>query len=115
MFLASVITGKIVKPYVGFPIPVIFNCVIPENISLCQFCLVAEKFLEAIEANPNYSLLLLHIVDNEGCSATVRQAAAITFKNFIKKHWRVVRMCNRNICFIPFIPFHAGVTAVSGV
>ncbi|CAB4023247.1 exportin-2-like, partial [Paramuricea clavata] len=49
----------------------------------------AEKFLEAIEGNSNYSLLLLHIVDNDSFESMVRLAAAITFKNFVKRQWRV--------------------------
>jgi hypothetical protein len=50
----------------------------------------AEKFLETIEGNSNYSILLLHIVDNASFDDMVRLAAAITFKNFVKRQWRVV-------------------------
>ena len=50
----------------------------------------AEKFLQTIEGNSNYSLLLLHIVENGSFDSMIRLAAAITFKNFVKRQWRVV-------------------------
>ena len=56
---------------------------------------LAEKFLETIEGNSNYSLLLLHIVDSDSFESMVRLAAAITFKNFVKRQWRVV-------CYVHF-------------
>lgn len=54
----------------------------------------AEKFLENVEKNPGYSLLLLKIV-KDNCSSpelksVVPLAAAIHFKNFVKRNWRIV-------------------------
>lgn len=40
-----------------------------------------------MEATPNYPLMLLMIVDNESLPQTVRLAASIAFKNFIKNNW----------------------------
>ncbi|ESP05357.1 hypothetical protein LOTGIDRAFT_205558 [Lottia gigantea] len=50
----------------------------------------AEKFLESVETNQNYSLLLLHLMDKGEVDIHIRVSAAITFKNFIKRNWRVV-------------------------
>lgn len=49
--------------------------------------IAAEKFLECVEANQNYSLLLLQLVQKEAIEETIRVAAAIAFKNFIKRNW----------------------------
>ena len=57
---------------------------------LISYFFLAEKFLETIEGNSNYSLLLLHIVENGSFEDEIRLAAAVTFKNFVKRHWRVV-------------------------
>lgn len=62
-----------------------------ETLSLeAQIRKDAEKFLETIEGNRNYSLLLLRIVDSASFDNMIRLAAAITLKNFVKKHWRVI-------------------------
>lgn len=50
----------------------------------------AEKFLESVEQNQNYSLLLLHLMDKESIAAHIRVSGAIAFKNFVKRNWRVV-------------------------
>ncbi|XP_067927952.1 exportin-2-like [Watersipora subatra] len=50
----------------------------------------AEKYLEYVEGNKNYALLLLMLVDNSDAAMHVRASAAITFKNFVKRNWRVV-------------------------
>ncbi|XP_014669612.1 PREDICTED: exportin-2-like [Priapulus caudatus] len=50
----------------------------------------AEKFLESIEGNQNYPLLLLHLLDKADVTVALRVSAAITFKNYIKRNWRVV-------------------------
>jgi len=53
----------------------------------------AEKFLESIERNEGYALMLLKLVE-DGSRQTqmspVALAAAITFKNFVKRNWRIV-------------------------
>lgn len=54
----------------------------------------AEKYLESIESNKNYALLLLMLVNNSATPMHIRTSAAITFKNFVKRNWRVVRIRN---------------------
>ncbi|CAG9570956.1 unnamed protein product [Danaus chrysippus] len=49
----------------------------------------AEKFLEGVEVNQNYAILLLHLIDKETADPTIRVAAAVTFKNYIKRNWPV--------------------------
>ncbi|XP_017781726.1 PREDICTED: exportin-2 [Nicrophorus vespilloides] len=49
----------------------------------------AEKFLEGIEINRNYSLLLLHLIHKPEVDMTIRVAGAVAFKNFIKRNWSV--------------------------
>ncbi|XP_037068726.1 exportin-2-like [Pollicipes pollicipes] len=48
----------------------------------------AEKFLESIERNENYPLLLLHLLDSNSVELPYRISAAITFKNFVKRNWK---------------------------
>ncbi|KAF9416074.1 hypothetical protein HW555_006486 [Spodoptera exigua] len=49
----------------------------------------AEKFLESVEVNQNYAILVLHLIDKESVDLTIRVAAAIAFKNFIKRNWPI--------------------------
>ncbi|XP_059055862.1 exportin-2 [Achroia grisella] len=49
----------------------------------------AEKFLEGVEVNQNYAVLLLHLIEKEAADMTIRVAAAIAFKNYIKRNWPV--------------------------
>ncbi|XP_067006504.1 exportin-2 [Anabrus simplex] len=49
----------------------------------------AEKFLESVEVNRNYPLLLLHLVDKQTVDMTIRMAGAVAFKNYIKRNWKV--------------------------
>ncbi|CAH2246370.1 jg27637 [Pararge aegeria aegeria] len=49
----------------------------------------AEKFLEGVEVNQNYAILLLHLIDKDSADLTIRVTAAITFKNYIKRNWPV--------------------------
>ncbi|XP_071836903.1 exportin-2-like isoform X2 [Apostichopus japonicus] len=58
----------------------------------------AEKFLEGVEGYNNYSILLLTLVSQESMDMTVRQAAAITFKNFVKRSWRIIEGEPTKIC-----------------
>ncbi|GFO03315.1 exportin-2-like [Plakobranchus ocellatus] len=49
----------------------------------------AEKFLESVEGNKHYPVLLLHLMDKDAADAHIRVSAAITFKNYVKRNWRV--------------------------
>ena len=50
----------------------------------------AEEFLERIETNRNYALLLLHLIDKDDVTVHLRVAGAIAFKNYVKRNWRTV-------------------------
>lgn len=52
--------------------------------------ITAEKFLEGVEVNQNYPMLLLHLVHKKEVDMTIRIAGAIAFKNYIKRNWSVV-------------------------
>jgi len=61
--------------------------------SFCKFLFtLAEKYLDEADGTPNYGLTLLQLLTADSADDVVRVAAAITFKNFVKKNWRVV--CN---------------------
>ncbi|KAK9704355.1 importin-alpha export receptor [Basidiobolus ranarum] len=47
----------------------------------------AEQYLYSVEKNPNFSLLLLTLVENPSADPSVRFAAALLFKNFVKRNW----------------------------
>ncbi|XP_022913677.2 exportin-2 [Onthophagus taurus] len=49
----------------------------------------AEKFLEGVEVNQNYPLLLLHLVHKNEIQMEIRIAGSIAFKNYIKRNWSV--------------------------
>lgn len=49
----------------------------------------AEKFLESVEVNQNYPVLLLHLVDKSEIDITIRTAGSVAFKNYIKRNWKV--------------------------
>uniref|UniRef100_A0A3B5KM63 Exportin-2 n=1 Tax=Takifugu rubripes TaxID=31033 RepID=A0A3B5KM63_TAKRU len=49
----------------------------------------AEKFLESVEGNQNYPLLLLTLLEKSQDNV-IRVCAAVTFKNYIKRNWRIV-------------------------
>uniref|UniRef100_A0A3B4ZRJ2 Exportin-2 n=1 Tax=Stegastes partitus TaxID=144197 RepID=A0A3B4ZRJ2_9TELE len=49
----------------------------------------AEKFLESVEGNQNYPLLLLTLLEKSQ-DTVIRVCAAVTFKNYIKRNWRIV-------------------------
>lgn len=55
-------------------------------------CFTAEKFLEGVEVNQNYPLLLLNLVNKPEVDLTIRVAGAVAFKNYIKRNWKVVRL-----------------------
>lgn len=49
----------------------------------------AEKFLETVEVNQNYPVLLLNLVDKADIEIVIRVAGAIAFKNYVKRNWAV--------------------------
>ncbi|XP_067121155.1 exportin-2 [Centruroides vittatus] len=57
----------------------------------------AEKFLESVEINQNYPVLLLHLVDKSDCDMTIRIAGSIVFKNYVKRNWRIIEDCSNKI------------------
>lgn len=57
--------------------------------SLSSWIFLAEKFLESVEGNQNYPLLLLTLLEKSQDNV-IRVCAAVTFKNFIKRNWRIV-------------------------
>jgi exportin-2 (importin alpha re-exporter) len=49
----------------------------------------AEEALRQREAQPGFSILLLHVVASPDLDQALRLAAALYFKNFIKRSWTV--------------------------
>ncbi|KAL1115301.1 hypothetical protein AAG570_007332 [Ranatra chinensis] len=49
----------------------------------------SEKFLESVEGNKNYPVLLLHLVNKAEIDLTIRVAGAVTFKNYVKRNWHL--------------------------
>lgn len=47
----------------------------------------AEKYLESLEGTPNFTLLLLYLIDKREVDLVCRISASIIFKNCIKRHW----------------------------
>ncbi|KAJ1519390.1 hypothetical protein ONE63_004682 [Megalurothrips usitatus] len=47
----------------------------------------AETFLESVEVNENYPMLLLKLLTRDNVEMTIRIACAVTFKNYIKRNW----------------------------
>lgn len=66
------------------PHPVVFD------LTVVDFITTAEKFLESVEGKEEYNVLLLQIVDDASSDALIRFAAAIAFKNSVKRNWRIV-------------------------
>ena len=50
----------------------------------------AEDYLLSVEGTQNYTMLLLRLTESEQVEMTIRLAAAINFKNVIKRNWRIV-------------------------
>ncbi|XP_038057672.1 exportin-2-like [Patiria miniata] len=50
----------------------------------------AEAYLESVEARANYSIFLLELLSKDDVDSTIRISAAVTFKNFVRRNWRVV-------------------------
>uniref|UniRef100_A0A8C3LEM7 Exportin-2 n=1 Tax=Chrysolophus pictus TaxID=9089 RepID=A0A8C3LEM7_CHRPC len=49
----------------------------------------AEKFLETVEGSQNYPLLLLTLLEKSQ-ENVIKVCASVTFKNYIKRNWRIV-------------------------
>ncbi|XP_026476841.1 exportin-2 [Ctenocephalides felis] len=50
----------------------------------------AERFLESVEVNQNYPILLLNLIDKAGVDDTIRASGAIAFKNYVKRNWEIL-------------------------
>lgn len=50
----------------------------------------AEKYLQTIESQENFGPLLLVLCNREDLAMHLRVVASVTFKNFIKRHWRLL-------------------------
>lgn len=61
---------------------------------LSVFDFSAEKFLESVESNQNYAILLLNLVGKEDLDSTIRIAGSIAFKNFVKRNWNAHEVCD---------------------
>ncbi|XP_065748764.1 exportin-2 isoform X2 [Phocoena phocoena] len=57
----------------------------------------AEKFLESVEGNQNYPLLLLTLLE-KAQDNVIKVCASVTFKNYIKRNWRIVEDEPNKIC-----------------
>ncbi|CAJ0923093.1 unnamed protein product [Ranitomeya imitator] len=57
----------------------------------------AEKYLESVEANLNYPLLLLTLVERSQDNV-IKVCSSVTFKNYIKRNWRVIEDEPNKIC-----------------
>uniref|UniRef100_T1J763 Exportin-2 n=1 Tax=Strigamia maritima TaxID=126957 RepID=T1J763_STRMM len=49
----------------------------------------AEKFLESVEINKNYPVLMLELLDKNEIAVHIRVAGAVAFKNYVKRNWKV--------------------------
>jgi exportin-2 (importin alpha re-exporter) len=56
----------------------------------------AEQALKAQESTPGFSLALLQIVNTDSFPQATRLAAALFFKNFVRRNWVV---CNGRIFY----------------
>ena len=61
---------------------------------------LAEKFLESVEGNQNYPILLLTLLEKSQDNV-IRVCAAVTFKNYIKRNWRIVSVQPLDQCSSP--------------
>ncbi len=58
----------------------------------------AEDYLISVEGSPNFTMLLLQLIEAEQVEMTIRLAAAIDFKNVVKRNWRVVEDHENKVC-----------------
>ena len=54
----------------------------------------AEEFLKSVEVQQGYPVLMLTLLSKDGVDLAIKVAASITFKNFIKRNWKVVSYFN---------------------
>ncbi|KAJ6665630.1 hypothetical protein lerEdw1_002000 [Lerista edwardsae] len=57
----------------------------------------AEKFLESVEGSQNYPLLLLTLLEKSQDNV-IKVCASVTFKNYIKRNWRIIEDEPNKIC-----------------
>lgn len=57
---------------------------------MLTYIILAERFLESVEVNQNYPILLLNLIDKAGVDDTIRVSGAIAFKNYVKRNWELV-------------------------
>jgi len=57
----------------------------------------AEEYLQSVENTANYGLLLLQLLTTDSVQPVIRTAAAVTFKNFVKRNWRIIEGENSKI------------------
>ena len=51
----------------------------------------AEDFLKNVESQKGYAILLLTLLSPENSTdLSIKVASAIAFKNYVKRHWKVV-------------------------
>lgn len=60
------------------------------------YSLTAEKFLESVEGSQNYPLLLLTLLEKSQ-ENVIKVCASVTFKNYIKRNWRIVGILVRTV------------------
>jgi len=49
----------------------------------------AEEFLQSVECNLNYPILLLSLLNKQDGDLNIKVAGSITFKNYVKRNWKV--------------------------
>lgn len=49
----------------------------------------AEEFLQSVECNQNYPILLLSLINKPDVEPNIKIAGSITFKNYVKRNWKV--------------------------
>lgn len=49
----------------------------------------AEEFLQSVERNQNYPILLLSLINKPDIEPNIKIAGAITFKNYVKRNWKI--------------------------
>lgn len=64
----------------------------------------AEQSLAQVEVQRNFPLLVIKLIGDQSADPTLRFAAALFFKNYVKRHWVPVRFrhpgaCRQNISF----------------
>uniref|UniRef100_A0A8C5MWL8 Exportin-2 n=1 Tax=Leptobrachium leishanense TaxID=445787 RepID=A0A8C5MWL8_9ANUR len=57
----------------------------------------AEKYLESVEVSQNYPLLLLTLIGNSQ-DTVIKVCSSVTFKNYIKRNWRIIEDEPNKIC-----------------